>query len=71
MSLAEARALSYEPRDDAEVFAAELIAEHGEPDSAEPVFRYLSGEFTTPAFGAEILGSPQPSRGARPRSGWA
>jgi uronate dehydrogenase len=54
VSLAEARALGYEPRDDAEVFAAELIAEHGEPDPDDPVFRYLGGEFTLPAFDAEI-----------------
>jgi len=50
VSLAEARALGYEPRDDAEVYAAEVIAEHGEPDQAGPVFRYLGGEFTTAAF---------------------
>jgi uronate dehydrogenase len=54
VSLAEARALGYEPRDDAEVFAAKLIAEHGDPDPDDPVFRYLGGEFTTPAFDAEI-----------------
>ena len=54
VSLGEARALGYEPRDDAEVFAAELIAEHGEPDPDDPVFRYLGGEFTTPAFDAGI-----------------
>ena len=29
--LDEARALGYQPEDDAEVFAPELIAEHGEP----------------------------------------
>ena len=50
VSLAEARAIGYEPRDDAEVYAAEVIAEHGEPDQAGPVFRYLGGEFTTAAF---------------------
>jgi uronate dehydrogenase len=54
VSLAEARALGYEPRDDAEVFAAALIAEYGEPDPDDPVFRYLGGEFTLPAFDAEI-----------------
>jgi nucleoside-diphosphate-sugar epimerase len=54
VSLAGARALGYEAHDDAEVFAAKLIAEHGEPDPDDPVFRYLGGEFTTPAFDAEI-----------------
>ena len=54
VSLDEARALGYEPRDDAEVYAAEVIAEHGEPDPASPVFRYLGGEFTTPEFDAPI-----------------
>src|SRR6516225_8051424 len=39
VSLAGARALGYEPRDDAEVYAAEVIAEHGEPDPDSPVFR--------------------------------
>src|SRR6202012_4292224 len=54
VSLDEARALGYEPRDDAEVSAAEVIAEHGEPDPASPVFRSLGGEFTTPDFDAPI-----------------
>jgi uronate dehydrogenase len=57
VSLDEARALGYEPRDDAEVYAAEVIAEHGEPDPAGPVFRYLGGEFTMPDFDAEIPAS--------------
>jgi uronate dehydrogenase len=54
VSLAEARSLGYEPRDDAEVYAAEVIAEHGEPDPDSPVFRYLGGEFTTPDLDAPI-----------------
>jgi hypothetical protein len=54
VSLGEARALGYEPHDDAEVYAAEVIAEHGEPDPSSPVFRYLGGEFTTPNFDAPI-----------------
>ena len=35
-------------RDDGEVFAAKLIAEHGEPDPDDPVLRCLGGEFTLP-----------------------
>jgi uronate dehydrogenase len=55
VSLAEARALGYEPRDDAEAYAAEVIAARGAPDPADPVFRYLGGEFTFPKFDAENL----------------
>ena len=55
VSLAEARSLGYEPRDDAEEHAAEVIAEHGEPDPADPVFAYLGGEFTLPVYDAARL----------------
>jgi uronate dehydrogenase len=49
VSLAEARALGYEPRDDAEAYAAEVIAECGETGPQDdPVLRYLGGEFTLP-----------------------
>ena len=49
VSLAEANALGYQPRDDAEAYAAEIIAEQGEPDpESDPVLRYLGGEFTLP-----------------------
>jgi nucleoside-diphosphate-sugar epimerase len=54
VSLDEARALGYVPQDDAEVHAAELIAEYGEPDPADPVFRYLGGEFTLPSADAPV-----------------
>jgi hypothetical protein len=46
VSLAEARALGYEPRDDAEAYAAAVIAEHGDWNSGDPAFRYLGGQFT-------------------------
>jgi uronate dehydrogenase len=55
VSLDEARALGYEPKDDAEVYAADVIAEHGEPDPADPVFAYLGGEFTLPEYDADRL----------------
>jgi hypothetical protein len=55
VSLAEARALGYEPHDDAEDFAAEIIAEYGEPDPADPVLAYLGGEYTRPAYDADHL----------------
>jgi uronate dehydrogenase len=55
VSLAEAAALGYRPQDDAEAYAAQIIAEQGEPDPAtDPLLRYLGGEFTLP--GAEPLG---------------
>jgi hypothetical protein len=57
VSLAEAEALGYQPADDAESRAAEVIAKHGEPDPDSPVFRYLGGEFTLPDMDAEI---PEP-----------
>ncbi|WP_300612261.1 NAD(P)-dependent oxidoreductase [Trebonia sp.] len=55
VSLAEARALGYEPRDDAEAYAAEVIAARGEPDPDDPAARYLGGEFTFPALDAGNL----------------
>jgi uronate dehydrogenase len=52
VSLAEARALGYQPQDDAEAYAAEVMAEHGDYDpvtlGSDPVLRYLGGEFTLP-----------------------
>ena len=56
VSLAEARALGYDPRDDAEAFAAQILAARGEPDPADPVLAHLGGEFCLPA-----LDSPFPS----------
>jgi uronate dehydrogenase len=56
VSLREAVALGYTPRDDAESLADEVIAELGEPDPADPVLRYLGGEFTLPDMDAEIPG---------------
>jgi uronate dehydrogenase len=55
VSLAEAEALGYQPRDDAEVYAAEVIAVHGEPAPDDPALRYLGGEFTFPALDADNL----------------
>ncbi|GHJ38405.1 NAD(P)-dependent oxidoreductase [Streptomyces sp. TS71-3] len=45
--LSSARALGYEPQDDSEAFAAELIAEFGELDAAKPEQGYLGGGFLT------------------------
>src|SRR5580692_5478741 len=54
VSLDEARLLGYEPRDNAEEYAAELIAANGEPDIDDPVLAYLGGEFTLPGMDAEL-----------------
>jgi uronate dehydrogenase len=55
VSQAEARSLGYEPRDDAEAYAAEVIAEFGEPDPADPVLAHLGGEFCLPAYDIDHL----------------
>ena len=55
VSLDEARALGYEPKDDSEVFAAGLIARDGEPGPGDPVLAYLGGDFTLPDKNAEYL----------------
>jgi uronate dehydrogenase len=54
VSLDEARALGYRPRDDAEAYAAEVIAASGEPGPDDPVLAYLGGEFTRPAMDADL-----------------
>ncbi|MEV4616152.1 NAD(P)-dependent oxidoreductase [Kitasatospora sp. NPDC049258] len=44
--LGSARALGYRPQDDAEVFAAAVLAEHGELDPGHPDARLVGGWFT-------------------------
>jgi len=48
VSLNGAKSLGYEPQDDAEIYAAEVLA-RAPADPDDPVFRYLGGEFTLPA----------------------
>jgi uronate dehydrogenase len=48
VSLAEARALGYEPGDDSEKYAADLLAEHGELTPDDLSVRFLGGNFTGP-----------------------
>lgn len=45
--LSGARALGHEPRDDAEPWAAELLAEQGEPDPGDEAHAHLGGPFVT------------------------
>jgi uronate dehydrogenase len=60
VSLDGARALGYEPHDDAERFAPALLADAGVsadaewPDPADPMFRYLGGDFTFPFRDAPV-----------------
>jgi len=51
--LTAARALGYEPADDAEVYAEALIEQFGEPDPADPVHTRVGGQYTLPEFDAE------------------
>jgi uronate dehydrogenase len=51
--LTAARALGYEPADDAEVYAEALIEAHGEADPADPVHARVGGQYTLPEFDAE------------------
>jgi uronate dehydrogenase len=51
--LTAARALGYEPTDDAEVHAEALIEALGEPDLSDPVHARVGGEYSTAEFDAE------------------
>lgn len=51
-SLAEGEAIGYFPEDDAETFADDLIAEHGEPDFAtDPTLTHVGGAWCTLPLG--------------------
>ena len=54
VSLAEARALGYQPQDDAETFAAEVLTRRPDP-ADDPLLAYLGGEFTLPDLDADHL----------------
>jgi len=47
VSLDEARALGYEPKDNAEAYAEEVLSTYGEAEPGDPLFDYLGGEFTS------------------------
>ena len=51
--LTAARALGYEPADDAEVYAEALIEAYGEADPTDPVHARVGGQYTLPEFDAE------------------
>jgi uronate dehydrogenase len=50
VSLDGARGLGYEPHDDSELMAADMIAEHGEPTATDPAVRYVGGDWHGPDF---------------------
>jgi uronate dehydrogenase len=56
VSLDAAQALGYQPRDDAEKYAAEVIAAQGEPDPDDPIQQHLGGDFCLPDFDADQIG---------------
>ncbi|WP_042386555.1 NAD-dependent epimerase/dehydratase family protein [Streptacidiphilus melanogenes] len=56
VSLQEAAELGYTPEDDAEVHAAAVLAEHGEPSPDDPLLAHLGGCFTFHTFDADRLG---------------
>ncbi len=60
VSLDGARALGFEPRDDSEIFAEELLA-GADLDPDDPVARYLGGDFTLPSRDAPIPASVNPA----------
>jgi uronate dehydrogenase len=51
--LTAARALGYEPQDDAEVYAEALVEAYGEPDLTDPVHARVGGEYVLPQFDAQ------------------
>jgi uronate dehydrogenase len=53
-SLDEARALGYEPQDDADQYAPELLDGQGAPDQADPALRYLGGVWCGPDFDTAV-----------------
>ncbi|USX56710.1 NAD(P)-dependent oxidoreductase [Lentzea sp. HUAS12] len=53
-SLDEARSLGYEPQDDSEVYAAEVLEKHGEPDPSSPAVKYLGGVWCGPDFDTAV-----------------
>jgi len=63
--LAPARALGYLSVDDAEDYAEEILAEHGEPDPADPEQAYVGGDFAGPAYDAPLPAGGNGAAGGR------
>ncbi|MGH3656821.1 MAG: NAD-dependent epimerase/dehydratase family protein [Micromonosporaceae bacterium] len=55
LSLAEGEAIGYHPEDDSEAYAAELIAEHGEPDfDNDPALNRVGGQWCDVPLGVPM-----------------
>jgi uronate dehydrogenase len=67
--LSAARALGYEPQDDAEVYADAVSEAYGAGDQGDPVLSHVGGEFTLPAYDAEHFEAPAPRADIAPGSG--
>lgn len=53
-SLDAGEAIGYRPRDDAERYATEVIAAHGEGDPDDPELRHVGGGYCTRRLGGEV-----------------
>ncbi|MGB9377244.1 MAG: NAD(P)-dependent oxidoreductase [Mycobacteriales bacterium] len=53
LDLEPGRVLGYHPRDDAEAYAAQVVAEHGEPDLSDRTEAFMGGPWTGPKYDAE------------------
>jgi len=58
--LTAARALGYDPQDDAEVYADALIAAHGEADPADQVHTLVGGEYTLADMDVDVVEAQEP-----------
>ena len=61
-SLDEARKLGYESQDDSETYAADVIAQHGEPDPDSLAQRYLGGVWCGPDFDTAVKEAKEAGR---------
>jgi uronate dehydrogenase len=52
-AMEEATAIGYQPQDDAEAYAGEILDDQGEPDPNDPVHRLVGGPFTRATFDAK------------------
>ena len=50
LSLTEASRLGYQPQDDSEQFADDLVTEHGEPAADDPALHFVGGDWLGPEF---------------------
>ena len=55
VSLDEARELGFQPQDDAERFAADVIPGSRKPNAADPALAYLGGDFCVPPSAADSV----------------